>query len=118
VHREAGHAPALSANVRETASRPKFSVEGEQATAARDDINQPSPCSPALPDGSDVQGQEAALQRRVQEEGHDPIWLSIPRLPFFRSLLEKVPSQRGSLRGRKVAGRRRTANGDAIVKDS
>jgi hypothetical protein len=30
---------ALSANVRETAPRPKFSVEGEQATAARDDIN-------------------------------------------------------------------------------
>src|ERR1019366_4753407 len=61
-------ASALPANVRETAPRPKFSVEGEQA-AARDDIIEPPPRSPALPDGSDVQGQKAALHRRVQEEG-------------------------------------------------
>src|SRR5258708_7882954 len=63
-----GTTASLSANVRETAPRPKFSVEGEQA-AARDDIIEPSPRSPALPDGSDVQGPEAALHRRVQEEG-------------------------------------------------
>ena len=59
----------LSANVRETDARSKFSVEGEQAKAARDDIIEPSPRSPPLPDGSDVQGHEAALHRRVQEEG-------------------------------------------------
>ncbi len=62
-------APPLSANVRETDARSKFSVEGEQAKAARDDIIEPSPRSPPLPDGSDVQGHEAALHRRVQEEG-------------------------------------------------
>jgi hypothetical protein len=38
---------ALSANVRETVARSKFSVEGEQAKAARDDIIEPSPRSPA-----------------------------------------------------------------------
>src|ERR1019366_5463019 len=58
----------LSANMRETAPRPKFNVEGEQA-ASRDDIIEPFPRSPALPHGSDVQGQEAAFHRRVQEEG-------------------------------------------------
>ena len=55
--------------MRETDARSKFSVEGEQAKAARDDIIEPSPRSPPLPDGSDVQGHEAALHRRVQEEG-------------------------------------------------
>src|ERR1019366_5301646 len=34
-----------------------------------DDIIEPFPRSPALPHGSDVQGQEAAFHRRVQEEG-------------------------------------------------
>jgi hypothetical protein len=61
--------PPLSANVRETDARSKVSVEGEQAKAAREFIIEPSPRSPALPDGSDVQGPEAALHRRVQEEG-------------------------------------------------
>jgi hypothetical protein len=36
----------LSANVRETAPPRKFSVEGEQATAAREPIIKPSPRSP------------------------------------------------------------------------
>src|SRR5271155_176544 len=60
---------ALSANVRETVARTKFSVEGEQAKAAREFIIESSPHSPALPDGSDVQSQEAVFHRRVQEEG-------------------------------------------------
>ena len=59
----------LSANVRETAAPPEFSVEGEQAKAARDHVVKPCPRSPSPPDGSDVQGQEAVLHRRVQEEG-------------------------------------------------
>ena len=59
---------ALSANVRETDARTKFSVEGEQAKAARERIIESSPHFPALPHGSDVQGYQAAIQRRVQEE--------------------------------------------------
>jgi hypothetical protein len=61
-------AAALSANVRETDARTKFSVEGEQAKAARERIIESSPHFPALPHGSDVQGYQAAIQRRVQEE--------------------------------------------------
>jgi hypothetical protein len=59
--------PPLSANVRETDARTKFSVEGEQAKAARERIIESSPHFPALPHGSDVQGCQAAIQRRVQE---------------------------------------------------
>jgi hypothetical protein len=58
-----GSPSALSANVCETGRRPEFSVEGEQAKAARGSIIEPSPCSPAFPDGSDVQGQEAVFHR-------------------------------------------------------
>jgi hypothetical protein len=58
---------ALSANVRETAAPPEFSVEGEQAKAARDDIIEPCCWSPTVRDGSDVEGQEAVFHRRVQE---------------------------------------------------
>ena len=56
---------ALSANVRETDARPKFSVEGEQSSS-REFINQLSPC-PTPPDGSDGEGQATEVHRRVQE---------------------------------------------------
>jgi len=70
-------ARALSANVGETAAREKFSVEGEQAKAARERIIESTPQLPAVPHGSDVQGHAAAIYRRVQEEDR-ALWSAVP----------------------------------------
>src|SRR5258708_25307402 len=66
---DANGAPPLSANVRETAARPEFSVEGEQAKAAREHVIESFSSFFTPADGSDGQGHAAAFHRRVQEEG-------------------------------------------------
>jgi hypothetical protein len=55
--------PPLPANVRETAPRPTLSVEGEQATAARDDINH-LPVPPRFP----TEVTSKAKRRRLTAE--------------------------------------------------